>query len=639
MASAREIIAALGGNEHNGMCRCPVHDDKQASLHVSVKDGKVLVHCFAGCLQESVIDWLKARDLWESKEKGRMRNYRNYRNEEDDEPGTYRQALAILRAAAGFDGNRRKWGKPPDYKGLLAPYLNGRGINTVPENAMWLPAAEADKLTNIRFPAMVLPIKGAKGVQGVQVTYLTRSGDGNLRGKDGKNIRRFYGSSKGGYIQLGKFDPDKPVAKLGIAESVEDALSGSQITGLPAISALSASNMPNVQPPPCSEAVILADNDDAGKVAADQLAHRLTNSGCLVRIAIPEPDNPTDEKYDWNEALNDALKDGTDFGALREDILSVKPVPKLERPEHGYAISAVEFMDIAFPPREYIIEPWLETGSLAMLFSKRGIGKTRFMMSVAYAIGRGERFLDWNIAKARRVLYVDGELPGTLMQQRLKVHGISEQISILSRDVLLRSHRVNIPDLATPEGREFLDREITDKQAEVVILDSLSTLIKSGVENDAESWSPVQEWLLDLRLRGVTVIFIHHEGKAQTQRGTSKREDPLDTIVRLKETKSAGESEANDTCEFELHFVKYREFTGAARAPRLVRLSTKSGQAEWSYEALRDHQHEQIKQLHRLGQTQQQIAKELDIDQSTVSRALTKGGVKGRKKQAAENPA
>jgi len=47
-------------------------------------------------------------------------------------------------------------------------------------------------------------------------------------------------------------------------------------------------------------------------------------------------------------------------------------------------------------------------------------------------------------------------------------------------------------------------------------------------------WPPALPGM-DWRLRGVTILFVHHEGKAGTPRGTSKREDILDTVVRLKE--------------------------------------------------------------------------------------------------------
>jgi hypothetical protein len=35
--------------------RCPAHDDQQQSLSISIKDGKILLHCFAGCKTEDVL--------------------------------------------------------------------------------------------------------------------------------------------------------------------------------------------------------------------------------------------------------------------------------------------------------------------------------------------------------------------------------------------------------------------------------------------------------------------------------------------------------------------------------------------------------------------------------------------------------
>jgi hypothetical protein len=53
----------------NWMARCPAHDDRNPSLSISEEGGKVLLHCFAGCAQRSVIDALMAVDLWESNQR------------------------------------------------------------------------------------------------------------------------------------------------------------------------------------------------------------------------------------------------------------------------------------------------------------------------------------------------------------------------------------------------------------------------------------------------------------------------------------------------------------------------------------------------------------------------------------------
>src|ERR1035437_5253910 len=48
------------------MALCPGHDDHTPSLSIREVDGKILVHCLAGCSQRDVIEVLKARGLWEA---------------------------------------------------------------------------------------------------------------------------------------------------------------------------------------------------------------------------------------------------------------------------------------------------------------------------------------------------------------------------------------------------------------------------------------------------------------------------------------------------------------------------------------------------------------------------------------------
>lgn len=54
-------------------------------------------------------------------------------------------------------------------------------------------------------------------------------------------------------------------------------------------------------------------------------------------------------------------------------------------------------------------------------------------------------------------------------------------------------------------------------------------------------------------------MFIHHAGKSGAQRGTSKREDVLDTVVALKRP---GDYVTSQGARFEVHFEKARGIFG-----------------------------------------------------------------------------
>lgn len=49
----------------NGLLHCPAHDDHKPGLSLSLKNGKIIWHCFPGCSQEAVTNALIVRGLWD----------------------------------------------------------------------------------------------------------------------------------------------------------------------------------------------------------------------------------------------------------------------------------------------------------------------------------------------------------------------------------------------------------------------------------------------------------------------------------------------------------------------------------------------------------------------------------------------
>jgi len=70
--NARDLALAVGARKsgHRYLARCIAHKDKSPSLSITDgADGRVLVHCFAGCSQDAVIAALRQRGLWPERER------------------------------------------------------------------------------------------------------------------------------------------------------------------------------------------------------------------------------------------------------------------------------------------------------------------------------------------------------------------------------------------------------------------------------------------------------------------------------------------------------------------------------------------------------------------------------------------
>lgn len=131
MTTAENIARELDGRRSGAgwVCRCPAHEDRSPSLSVTEKDGRLLVKCFAGCGQQSVVDALKARGLWQPGESGRWADWRNgirYMTEWGTPVREYRYTsetgehlYSVVRfepksfRPGYFDGERWQWKKHP----------------------------------------------------------------------------------------------------------------------------------------------------------------------------------------------------------------------------------------------------------------------------------------------------------------------------------------------------------------------------------------------------------------------------------------------------------------------------------------------------------------------------------------------
>ena len=294
------------------------------------------------------------------------------------------------------------------------------------------------------------------------------------------------------------------------------------------------------------------------------------------------------------------------------------PLPGLE------TIDLPDFVQMEIPPRGQVMAPWLPEKGLAMVYGPRGIGKTYFALEVAFAVATGDSFLHWSTPEPRRVLYIDGEMPAVLLQERLlamlKVASgdVEPRFCFLSYDLQSLD---KIPlNLADADHHAAL--ETTVQAFDLIIVDNLSTLVQGGRENDAESWLDTQGWALRQRAAGRSVLFVHHSGKGGNQRGTSRKEDVLDTVIALRRPM---DYDPNQGAVFEVHFEKARGFFGDdAKATEATLTVDAHGRRVWTTRDVTAADFDRIVALYNDGWRQKDIASEMVCSKSKISKALKK---------------
>ena len=121
---AETIARALNGRPSGAgwTCRCPAHDDHDPSLHVTERDGKVLVKCWSGCEQRDVIDALKRRNLWHGKATWGRPKKKDPVAESDkprDPMKPWRNAAAFVRGSVAGPSSQALWHRAHRRRGAL----------------------------------------------------------------------------------------------------------------------------------------------------------------------------------------------------------------------------------------------------------------------------------------------------------------------------------------------------------------------------------------------------------------------------------------------------------------------------------------------------------------------------------------
>ena len=447
---------------------------------------------------------------------------------------------------------------------------------------------------------LLIPVRDASG----NVQTLQRiAPDGEKRFLTGGKVHG------GHFVIQGK--PEKPLA---VCEGYATGASIHLACNCTVYVAFSANNLPAVagiarSKFPDTPMLICADNDEAGRSKGQE-----ATQVAQARFILPAFTTGT----------------GTDFNDLHQGEGLQEVRRQVEAPENAPAavpalvsLNMREFLSMSIPERGLLLSPILPVQGIGIMYAPRGIGKTFAALSVAVAVASGGAVFNWRAPTPKKVLYVDGEMPAIAMQNRLAalVGGMAipplalENLNLITPDLQSRP----IPDLSTVGGQAALEPYL--KGVDMVVLDNIATLCRTGKENESQSWQTMQAWLLELRRRGITVLLIHHAGKSGDQRGTSAREDIMDTVISLRRPREYSMAEG---ARFEVHLTKARAVLGDDAKPFEANLVAEGNALHWQIKVLEDVELEVLKRLLSDGYSIRDCAEEMGKSKGAIQRLKKK---------------
>jgi putative DNA primase/helicase len=255
---------------------------------------------------------------------------------------------------------------------------------------------------------------------------------------------------------------------------------------------------------------------------------------------------------------------------------------------------------------------------LTLLYGSRGVGKTFLSLSMALAVASGGAMLRWRAERPARVLYVDGEMPRAMLVDRLGALAAGADMLPEGDNLRLLASEGDSGsriDLGTEEGRGWIEDACGG--IDLLVLDSLSVLLRSRQADPGRNWLAVEDWLLALRRRGLSVLIVRNGTMAANRPDSTRYADVVDTVIALRRPE---DYEAFEGARFELSFTKGRSLLGTAAQPFEAALHRKNGALRWFVSSRDDALAVRAAGLFFEGFTVREVARRLKISKSTAHR-------------------
>lgn len=345
-----------------------------------------------------------------------------------------------------------------------------------------------------------------------------------------------------------------------IAEGFATAYSLHMATGKPVICAFSAGNIPTVAKQMKEEGYLLTHAQDLGD-AGNRIAKELEKLNIVsVKPRFKDPKNGKD----FNDLFMTEGKDAV-FNCFSFPLCSKR---------------LVDLLTSDLPPIEWYIDDLIMKGSINVVWSPPGAGKSTFCYAMALHATIGKTFIFRKIPNKLRVLYIDGEMSQveikaktTMVSQALMMSPeeapTDDQFEYINFETWEEIYGEPI-DLYTKKTRDIIDVHVNQLRPDLIFFDNLSSLTGMGEEvgysNREESWKQINGWLKGFVKRNMGAVIVHHSNKSGSISGTGAIIRSVVNEIELE----AWDGNTEEELMFLLHFNKARHTFGESKKSKLI---------------------------------------------------------------------
>jgi 5S rRNA maturation endonuclease (ribonuclease M5) len=517
---AEHIARTLGGAKKTGSdwsCKCPAHEDNRASLSVGHgRDGKLVVHCHAGCDQDTVIAHLKILDLWPS-----------------------------AKAAPRFE--------PPPVKVHIG---QGRGQIVATYDY-------ADEHGELLYQAVRYDPKDFRqrrpvgsgwnwSIKGVR-RVIYRMAEVMQAVADGQTI----------YICEGEKDVENARA-LGLVATCNamGADNGSGNKWLPEFADVLVN----------ADVVVVPDQDEPGQRHAAWVVQTLKGKARNIGLLNVRQGKDLSDWIDSGATVSDI--EGAIVDAIEVEVPPPKDEPAPAK-EHEPMFVAVGDLVDNLQPIQWLIEDYIETDSLSLVYGAPGGGKSFVTVDMACCVATGTPWHGRPV-KQGAVFYIAGEGHNGLAR---RFAAWSRHSGVSLKGVALFKSRRAVSIFNEASAKELHDEitvmvEQTGSVPSLVVIDTVARNFGDGDENSTADMGKFVEHL-DKWVRhpfGCNINLVHHSGHNMDRaRGSSALKAALDAeysvvneggVVTLAATKMK-DAEMPSELTFKFKVVELGEVGGA----------------------------------------------------------------------------